>query len=35
VSAADLAEMQAWLELDRIEVAERGDLAPKLWSSST
>jgi uncharacterized protein len=28
--AGELREMQAWLELDRIEVADRGDLAPKL-----
>lgn len=28
--ADELRRMQAWLELDRIEVAERGDLAAKL-----
>lgn len=28
--ARELRQMQAWLELDRIEVAERGDLAAKL-----
>jgi uncharacterized protein YcaQ len=28
--ADELREMQRWLELDRIEVAERGDLAPAL-----
>lgn len=28
--ADELGQMQAWLELDRIEVAERGDLAAKL-----
>jgi uncharacterized protein YcaQ len=28
--AEELREMQAWLELDRIEVAERGDLAAAL-----
>ena len=28
--ADELRQMQAWLELDRIEVAERGDLAAKL-----
>jgi uncharacterized protein YcaQ len=28
--AEELRQMQAWLELDRIEVAERGDLAGKL-----
>jgi hypothetical protein len=28
--AGELRQMQAWLELDRIEVADRGDLAPKL-----
>jgi uncharacterized protein YcaQ len=28
--AEELRQMQAWLELDRIEVAERGDLAPSL-----
>jgi uncharacterized protein len=28
--ADELRQMQAWLELDRIEVADRGDLAPKL-----
>ena len=31
--ADDLRQMQAWLELDRIEVAERGDLATKLRRS--
>ena len=31
--AGELREMQAWLELDRIEVAERGDLAAKLRRS--
>jgi uncharacterized protein YcaQ len=31
--AAELRYMQAWLELDRIEVAERGDLATKLRRS--
>lgn len=29
----ELRQMQAWLELDRIEVAERGDLAAKLRRS--
>jgi uncharacterized protein YcaQ len=28
--AGELRRMQSWLELDRIEVAERGDLAPML-----
>jgi uncharacterized protein len=28
--AAELREMQAWLELDRIAVADRGDLAAPL-----
>src|SRR5262249_29565998 len=28
--AAELGEMQSWLQLDRIEVGERGDLAAKL-----
>jgi uncharacterized protein len=28
--ADELREMQRWLELDRIEVADRGDLAPAL-----
>jgi uncharacterized protein YcaQ len=28
--AADLAELAAWLELDRVEVVPRGDLAPAL-----
>jgi len=31
--AAELRHMQAWLGLDRIEVAERGDLAAKLRRS--
>ena len=31
--AAELRHMQAWLELDRIEVSERGDLAPMLLRS--
>jgi uncharacterized protein YcaQ len=31
--ADELRQMQAWLELDRIEVAERGDLAAKLRRS--
>jgi uncharacterized protein YcaQ len=31
--ADELWQMQAWLELDRIEVAERGDLASKLRRS--
>jgi hypothetical protein len=31
--AGELRQMQAWLELDRIEVAERGDLAAKLRRS--
>jgi uncharacterized protein YcaQ len=31
--AAELREMQTWLELDAIEVAERGDLAAKLRRS--
>ncbi len=31
--AGELRQMQAWLELDRIEVAERGDLAAKLRGS--
>ncbi len=31
--AAELRQMQAWLELDRIEVADRGDLAAKLRRS--
>lgn len=31
--AGELRHMQAWLELDRIEVAERGDLAAKLRRS--
>jgi uncharacterized protein len=31
--ASELRQMQAWLELDRIEVAERGDLAAKLRRS--
>lgn len=31
--AAELRQMQAWLELDRIEIAERGDLAAKLRRS--
>jgi uncharacterized protein YcaQ len=31
--ACELREMQAWLELDSIEVAERGDLAAKLRRS--
>jgi uncharacterized protein YcaQ len=31
--AGELREMQAWLELDGIEVAERGDLAAKLRGS--
>jgi len=31
--AGELQHMQAWLELDRIEVAERGDLAAKLGRS--
>jgi uncharacterized protein YcaQ len=29
----ELRQMQAWLELDRIEVAERGDLAARLRRS--
>jgi uncharacterized protein len=31
--AAELRQMQAWLDLDRIEVAERGDVAAKLRRS--
>jgi uncharacterized protein YcaQ len=31
--AEELRQLQAWLELDRIEVAERGDLAAKLRRS--
>ncbi|HKX33472.1 MAG TPA: crosslink repair DNA glycosylase YcaQ family protein [Blastocatellia bacterium] len=31
--AGELRQLQAWLELDRIEVAERGDLAAKLRRS--
>lgn len=31
--AGELRQMKAWLELDRIEVAERGDLAAKLRRS--
>jgi uncharacterized protein YcaQ len=31
---AELRHMQAWLELDRIEVAERGNLAAKLRHSA-
>jgi uncharacterized protein YcaQ len=31
--AAELRQMQSWLELDRIEVAERGDLTAKLRRS--
>ena len=31
--AAELRQMQAWLELDRIEVSERGDLAAMLRRS--
>jgi uncharacterized protein YcaQ len=31
--AAELRQVQAWLELERIEVAERGDLAAKLHRS--
>jgi uncharacterized protein YcaQ len=31
--AGELRQMQAWLELDGIEVASRGDLAPKLRRS--
>jgi uncharacterized protein YcaQ len=30
---SELRQMQAWLELDRIEVAERGDLAARLRRS--
>jgi uncharacterized protein YcaQ len=32
--AGELREMQAWLELDRIEVGARGDLAAKLRRSA-
>jgi uncharacterized protein YcaQ len=33
--AGELREMQSWLELDRIEVADRGDLAPMLRKAAT
>ena len=29
--AGELRHMQAWLELDRIEAGERGDLVPMLY----
>jgi uncharacterized protein YcaQ len=31
--ADELRELRSWLELDRIEVADRGDLAPGLRRS--
>ena len=32
---SELRQMQEWLELDRIEVGERGDLAARLRRSVT